>query len=160
MLKFFDFSGSMGRLDFFKSCLFRGLIANISIFILAVVDTISPFGSSVDAFPSVFDFSWEQIVEANTAPGAYALVFMTGLINLFLFGPIDLRRANDLGMNYGWLVPVLFLFIVPAGILISSGLGGLWILISVYTFVINMILLFKPGQTFKEWVRTKQAVKK
>ena len=88
------------------------------------------------------------------------MVFITGLINLFLFGPIDLRRANDLGMNYGWLVPVLFLFIVPAGILISSGLGGLWILISVYTFVINMILLFKPGQTFKEWVRTKQAVKK
>ena len=162
MLKFFDFSGNMGRLDFFKSCLFRVFIATILGIVIGIVETIlSLGGSSLDAVPSTppptnFDFTWEKFVEINTAPGAYAQAFKIGVINLFIFGPIDLRRANDLGMSYVWLIPVLFFFVIPAGTLLSYGVGsGLWVLFSVYNIVINLILLFKPGQTFKEWVRSK-----
>ena len=164
MLKFFDFSSNMGRLDFFKSCLFRGLIAAILFAILIIIESITSINLSSfnDTLPSAttsstFDFGWEQFVEASTTPGAYIQAFITGFINLLIFGPIDLRRANDLNMGYEWILPLLFLFILPAGSIISlGGIGvGLWVLISVYRLVINLILLFKPGQTFKEWVRAK-----
>ena len=136
MLKFFDFTTDMGRLDYFRSSILRSLIA----FILAIIYAII------------------SVILTGNAPSLESSneVLITGFINLLLFGPIIFRRANDIDLHYTWLTPLLLLFIIPINsLLVTDIFPGLIALYSLYIIVISLILTFKPGQTHKEWLRSR-----
>ena len=158
MLKFFDFKSEMGRLDYFKSFVFRVLIFAFITGVIGIVEFFLSGGSSFDTAtsppPSSLD-SWESFVELSNDPNTYIDSLKTGFISLLLIGPIELRRANDLRLNYKWLVPVLFAFLIPSNF--NSGLSiGLMALLVAYNVVLSLILLFKPGQAHKDYIRSKE----
>jgi len=141
MLKFFSINGNMGRIDYYKSLLFRLLIATVIAVILA--------------FMSLFFFG-------------YPLIRLWSLFLYYLIiVPINFRRAKDIRMNWAWLFPVLFYNFLPFVVilLIYNGFStaiskmfynpGINFAITIYSWVIFLLLLFMPGQAHKDFVRSK-----
>ena len=136
MLTFFSINGNMGRLDYYKSFLLRLLIMAFTAFILALI-CLLVFG---DPFISVW---------------SYFLYYP-------FFVPINFRRANDIRMNWAWLFLGLFLSLLPVvglrlnygGIISDAAIStmlynpGIDIAITIYLWVISLLLLFMPGQAY------------
>ena len=81
-----------------------------------------------------------------------------GFLGLLAFAPIEVRRASDINMDIKWLVLPWVIAFIPYQLfepMSETGAGiGILILVGVYSWVIELILLFKPGQTFKDWIRS------
>ena len=96
MLGFFSLKGNIGRLDFFKSYLLRLLIYFV---ILSTFCWLSKLAAG-ETFEPVWSLS------------SYPLV-----------APIYFRRANELGMNYAWIVLCLSVDLVSSAGLIPLTAG-------------------------------------
>ena len=143
MLKFFSINGNMGRLDYYKSLLFRLLVAAVTGIILSLISLL--------VFGELFVRLWSLILYYP------------------FFVPIDFRRANDIRMNWVWLFLGLFLSLLPiAGLLLNyNGIisndamstilynHGVNIVLTIYSWVISLLLLFMPGQAYKDFIRSK-----
>ena len=120
MSQIINFTDPIGRKDYFKGILLRGLIIVI-----------------VSLFISYFNE--ERFIEIIEG---YQYQFLGTIIFLNL----DIRRVKDIGINMNWLYSYYFLCLLPppsdsAGSIISI-LNGLIIL---YTFIFAIYLIFKRG---------------
>ena len=88
--------------------------------------------------------------------------------------PVNFRRANDIRMNWAWILLGLFLGLLPVvGLVLNS--NGIHAAISamlnntgnntgnntalaIYSWGIFSVLLFMPGQAHKDFVRSKNQV--
>ena len=131
MLKFFSINGNMGRLDYYKSSLVRGFISFLITFLTSIIVLLST--------------GQVTILEDKGL-----IFFLLTLFGVVLKAPIDYRRANDLRIEHGWIVAFQLLNLIPAGV---GGFARIPLLI--YTWSVCLILLFKPGQVHKEFVRSK-----
>ena len=141
MLNFFSINGNMGWLDYYKSFLFRLLVGIVTGIILGLV---------------------------------YLLVFGEPYIRLWSFilyypfiAPVNFRRANDIRMNWIWILLELFLSLLPvvglllyndgiqAAIITMLNKPGIYTAITIYSWVISLLLLFMPGQVHKDFIRSK-----
>ena len=76
---------------------------------------------------------------------------------MILAGPIAIRRCNDIRIDYRWLIPVYVYFLMPWQLLPINGNGvGLWVLLNVYNWILSIILILKPGQAHKDFIRSKE----
>lgn len=141
MLKFFSTNGNMGRLDYYKSLLFRLLVGIVTGLILALICLL--------VFGNLFIRAW----------------------SFFLYypciAPVNFRKADDIRMNWTWILLELFLSLLPAvGLLLyNDGIhaaistmlnnAGINSAITIYSWVISLLLLFMPGQAHKDFVRSK-----
>ena len=131
MLKFFSVNGNMGRLDYYKSLLFRFLIWIVTGFILALV-CLLVFGNPFMRLWSFFLY--------------YPCIV-----------PVNFRRANDIRMNWAWILLGLFLGLLPVvGLVLNS--NGINTALAIYSWGIFSVLLFMPGQAHKDFVRSKNQV--
>ena len=157
MLKFFGIRGEMGRIDYFKSILFRGLIAIVIVRLVSLVDpsiSVNDWFNFPDSDKVMT--SWEDYFAEQSDPAEYIDSLKHGFINLLLCAPIDCRRANDIGLNYGWIAPGLLMFLVP-GMIFANAIGfAASFLIGLFVLVISLILIFKPGRAHREFVRSKK----
>lgn len=164
MLKFFGIRGDTGRVDYVVSSFIRGLIAAVlNLAVLAFLGIAAPTDlQSAPPYIPMFTplTDWDLFVTAQTAPGAYGLSVISGLIDLLFLAPVTCRRANDIGMNYCVIAPVLFIFLLPGRILGSCFGVGVWVFLSAFNLVIELILMVKPGKTHKQWLRSRQANEK
>ena len=141
MLKFFSINGTMGRLDYYKSLLFRLLVAAVTGIILGLI-CLLVFGNPFIRLWSFFLY--------------YPFIV-----------PVNFRRANDIRMNLIWLFLGLFLSLLPVvGLLLyNDGIhtaisamlsnAGINIAITIYSWMISSLLLFMPGQVHKDFIRSK-----
>ena len=143
MLKFFSINGNMGRLDYYKSLLFRLLVATVTVSILGLI-CLLVFGNHFIRLWSFFLY----------------YPFMV---------PINFRRANDIRMDWIWLFLDIFLSLLPvAGLLLNyNGIisndamstilynPGINIALTIYSWGISLLLLFVPGQVHKDFIRSK-----
>ena len=161
MLKFFGIRGEMGRIDYFKSYVFRLLIAVVIVLLISLVDpsiSVADWFNFPDSKEATIN-NWEEYLAYQSDPAVYINELKRGFINLILYISIDCRRANDIGMSYGWIAPGWFMFLLP-GIIFANPIGfAVSFLLYVYIGVVNLILVFKPGKTHKQFVRSKQASK-
>ena len=151
LLKFFDPRGQIGRWPYFKSLLFRSILGAI---IVTLIKSLL-FGTS-SPMPEYHGHGLldSQQWLATRAPGER---IVGGMLRIFLNGPIAIRRCNDLRIDYRWLIPLYFYFLVPWQLFPINGNGvGLWVLLSVFTFIFQIILYFKPGQAHKDFIRSKE----
>ena len=163
MLKYFDPRGYIGRLSYFKSAFIRTILLIVAIFLVSLLfpdfspyDTNLPepfstehFGKDTDAYMiAIRDSGLLPSILQQTCNGFLAFVF---------FAPITIRRASDINMDLRWIVPKFLLMFVPAQVSFTPGALGILMLLLIYTFVIEMVLLFKPGQAFKEWARSRNS---
>ena len=143
MLKFFSINGNMGRLDYYKSLLFRLLVAAVTGIILSLICLLI-FGNPFIRLWSFFLY--------------YPFIV-----------PVTFRRANDIRMSWLWLFLGLFLSLLPvAGLLLNYNdiisntamstilyNPGINIALTIYSWVIFLLLLFVPGEVHKHFVRSK-----
>ena len=143
MLKFFSINVNMGRLDYYKSLLFRLLVAAVTGIILGLI-CLLVFGNPFIRLWSFFLY--------------YPFIV-----------PVTFRRANDIRMNWVWLFLGLFLSLLPvAGLLLNhNGIisnaamstilysPGINIALTIYSWSISLLLLFMPGQVHKDFIRSK-----
>ena len=154
MLLSFELNARLGRWAYFKSRLIRSiLILSVGIsYIFIWYLVVTQINSSEP--PILFrDWIFEQ---AKTPSSTYPL----GSLALFLvFVPIEIKRANDIRLKYRWLIPAFIGFFIPwysiNPLHQSSIVLAIEVLFRIYCSIIGAILLFKPGETFKDWVRTK-----
>ena len=165
MLKYFDPHEYIGRLSYFKSAFIRTILLIAAIFLVSLLfpyispyDTNLPepfstehFGKDTDAYMiAIRDSGLLPSILQQTCNGFLAFVF---------FAPITIRRASDINMDLRWIVPKFLLMFVPAQVSFTPGALGILMLLFIYTFVIEIILLFKPGQAFKEWARSRNSLR-
>ena len=152
MLKYLDPRGHMGRVAYFWSTCLRTIILTLVILFAFLISFLFYNPGPIDqTFAELNpDELAESIVKFSNAS--------SGLLSFVIFAPISIRRAADIRMDLKWLVPVwIFGFIMPflPEPMTETGAGlGILILVGAYYWVIELILLFKPGQTFKEWIRS------
>ena len=160
MLKYFDPRGYIGRLSYFKSTFVRMTLFIVAIFLVSFLfpyinpyDTDLPAPFSPESFGKDVDDYLITIRDSGLLPSIMQQT-CNGFLAFVLFAPITIRRASDINMDLKWIVPEFLLMFVPAQAAFTPGALGILMLLFVYTFVIEMILLFKPGKTFKEWTRS------
>ena len=160
MLKYFDPRGYIGRLSYFKSTFVRMTLFMAAIFLVSFLfpyinpyDTDLPAPFSPESFGKDVDDYLITIRDSGLLPSIMQQT-CNGFLAVVFFAPITIRRASDINMDLQWIVPQFLLMFVPAQVAFTPGALGIMMLFYVYTFVIEMILLFKPGKTFKEWARS------
>ena len=149
MNSFFELKGRLGRWDYFKRFVVRATIASFAflsfltvwyLLTQAMVPDTPVYGDWLDSF---FERSQQN-------PYSFGKLLMN-LLGLAIFLPLEIRRANDINLNYWWIFATHIGFFIPdqvVGIAIAF-------IFSSYCVVISLILQFKPGETFREWVRSK-----
>ena len=63
-------------------------------------------------------------------------------------------------MHVAWLLPKLIAYCIPAVSTVTffdGALRGIWLLLGAYAFVIELILIFAPGDQFKHVMRERQS---
>lgn len=154
MLKYFDPRGQMGRKAYFISYLVRLLLLCIATFIVMFVILVAGF---LFAHPGpIEEYAFDQNPVVRFVD-QYTYVF-AGPVAFIVFAPISVRRANDIRLDLKWLVPGWIFSILPVAWMSESlsrtGPGlGLLVLFVVYNWVIKLILLFKPGEVYRQWAR-------
>lgn len=152
LIRSLDFHGQMGRRSYFLSFIARILI----IVLILLAGNIIVYGFEYLTTGQIngmtFD-DWSQF-DGDLEPSRLEQM-ITAILGLIAISPIEIRRANDLSINWKWIVPTfLSHFVVFAPSTDLFFVNGLIVLLNVYTFVIALILLFKPGQKYKDWVRS------
>ena len=134
VLKFFSLNGNMGRLDFLKSYLLRVLL----VFILVSIFSFIALITAGELFSNFLSFSEP----------------LFSLFGILIIGPTCFRRANDLGMNYTWIILYLLVDLLPlVGLIPITTVPATPT--TIYKLVIFLVLAFKPGQTHKDLIRSK-----
>lgn len=134
----FRWDGELGRLQYFSRSFYRMLLllpltaAYAALWVLA--------GNDLSA----------QLFEGR---------FFTTIV-LILFIPLDLRRMNDIGLKYWWLVAAEALNLLPTAA--ESTTTSLYS--SIHMLAVNLpyavfylYLLLKPGRTYREHRRSQQS---
>ena len=71
--------------------------------------------------------------------------------------PIDIRRALDVRIDIKWIIaswiPIFLTSQMKFQNMISPGILVLIILLYMYSGIISLVLLFKPGETYKAYIR-------
>ena len=120
MSQIINFTDPIGRKDYFKGIILRGLIIVI-------------------VFLFISNFNEERLLEIIEG---YQFQFLA----TFLFLDLDIRRVKDIRINMNWLYSYYFLCLLPypsdPAVSIFSILNGLIIL---YTFIFSIYLIFKRG---------------
>ena len=149
MFSFFDPRGTMGRQDFILSSLLRGFYAFLVLLILIIVDILfSVNGPLTQA--SLLEASGAY---AESSPNYSAIAF-TSLLSFALFTPIEIRRAIDIHLDLKWLVPGWISYFLPGPLLLQYGpTAGMLVLLGAFNTVVWLILVFKPGEIYKGFVR-------
>ena len=79
-----------------------------------------------------------------------------GLFRLIMFLPLILRRANDANISYKLIAPTFLFFLIPVEFTQAKPGSGLWMLLSIYDWMLSIVLLFKPGQTHQDFLKSKE----
>ena len=160
MLKYFDPRGYIGRFSYFKSAFVRITLLTVAITLVSFLfpyispyDTDLPAPFSSESFGKDVDDYLITIRDSGLLPSIMQQT-CNGLLAFVFLAPITIRRASDINMDVKWIAPQFLLMFVPAQVAFTPGALGILMLLYVYTFVIEMILLFKSGKTFKKWARS------
>ena len=138
---FFDWRGDLSRWGYFGAGIYRGVI---SLLVVALdMGLHYMFGwtyefADADAFWSIFESS---------------LSVIAGFV---LMLPIDIRRANDAGLS-GWFVVLLwFLTLIPSPPEAAANeiMSAYLLVIGLPFIVMQLILQFKPGRAYRDWIRS------
>ena len=132
--QFFSWKGELGRLRYFRQGLLRALLMIPLLVVYAGLSLLAGNDLSFALFESPF-------------------VTVLGLV---LFIPIDLRRMNDAGIKYWWLVVFQGLWLLPVSPAseVMTAYDKFHALIVVLPMIVwSLILLFKPGREYREFVR-------
>ena len=145
---FFDPRGQMGRQDFVLSSLLRGFYATIALIVLMIVDILFSINGPLT------QASFLEAVKASAESTNYSAIAFTSLLSFALFTPIEIRRAFDMHLDLKWLVPGWISYFLPAPLMAQYGpTAGVLVLLGVFNTVVSLILVFKPGDTYKAFIR-------
>ena len=136
MLKFFDYRGRIGRWDYFKATMLRSVIASVILISIVIPQTggINNVGTESLQVQRIFG----------------------GLFRLIMFLPLILRRANDANISYKWIAPTFLFFLIPVEFTQAKPGSGLWMLLSIYDWMLSIVILFKPGQAHQDFLKSKE----
>ena len=156
MNTFFDLNGRLGRWDYFKTSFARLLIVVLAYASYHVISYLVSSQFNSEATPQLFGDWLKEQVEVERQTAYQVDTFVLGLLQIPIFVPIVIRRANDFHLKVEWLIPTYTSFLIPWNLIDDTSFGlALFVLFNIYCLVIGAILQFKPGETFKEWVRSK-----
>ena len=142
LLTFLDPRGRMGRLDYFKATILRGLIIGLIMVIYFVLKYLSLKAYAPDVTPSL-EVWVEQMGESLNTEDS----IISGIVNLLFFAPIEIRRITDLRIDYKWVVPGCLVFFMPWELIAKIDIGILFMfLFNDVVWVVELVLLFRPGQ--------------
>lgn len=148
MLSFFDPRGTMGRQDFILSTLLR----NACLLALWLVFLSAGLFFSIDG--PVTEASMRKAAEAAVQSNINYLTAFFSFLSFFVYTPIDVRRACDMHMDLKWLVPGCLMYFLPTQLMAEFGPSlGVLVLLGAYKTVVSLILVFKPGETYKAHIR-------
>ena len=140
----------MGRLDYFKATLLRGLIIGLIMVIYFALKYLLLKTYAPDVTPSL-EIWVQQIAESpNTEDSVIG-----GIVNLLFFAPIEIRRITDLKIDYKWIAPGCLVFFMPWELITKIDIGILFMfLFNGVVWVVEWVLLLRPGQEYKDFVRS------
>ena len=140
----------MGRLDYFKATMLRGLIGGFIMAIYIVIKYLLLKSYAPDVTPSLEIWVDQLYENPNTED-----FIIGGILNLLFFVPIEIRRITDLRIDYKWIAPGCLVFFMPWELITRIDLGVLFmILVNGVVWVVELVLLFRPGQEYKDFVRS------
>lgn len=151
--KFFDYNGELGRLDFIKKSLTRGLIFLPFVFIPVLFDYI--FDSPAFMTTDWTSESIQNYMYSVTLDSQYFAV-----ISLAFFLPIAIKRIRDLEISFWWIVIFEILVLMPEPLPLEDETlhtGGL-----IYGSILLCYLLFRiylicaPGKISKNLRKQKR----
>ena len=149
MINLFDIQKPMGRKEYFFSFLIR--ISSIIIISALVLAAMS--------LPSIRGEWTEDAINASVK-WIQGNLFLENLLNLAALAvlmPIDIRRALDVRIDIKWIIaswiPIFLTSQMKFQNMISPGILVLIILLYMYSGIISLVLLFKPGETYKAYIR-------
>ena len=149
-LAFFDWRGGISRIQYFRGNVVRTLI------LMGVI------GANY-IFSAMFGWDvWNDIVDEGDAYLEYLKDPLVVVSFFIIFVPWDLRRMKDAGISWWWIVPIEILFRLPDPPAIDgadyvSQNAAHFLVSFVPHFVFYMILLFKPGQAHRDFLRDGRA---
>lgn len=148
MLSFFDPRGKMGRQDFILSTLLR------DVYLIGFWLVLLSAGLFFSIDGPVTEASMTKAIETSLKSNISYLASFISLISFFIYTPIDVRRACDMHMDLKWLVPGCVMYFLPTQLMAEFGPTlGFLVLLAAYKTVVSMILVFKPGETYKAHIR-------
>ena len=140
----------MGRLDYFKSTVLRCLISGLISVIYIVLKYLLLKTYAPGVTPSL-EIWTEQIAESPNTED----FIIAGIVNLLFFVPIEIRRITDLRIDYKWIAPGCLVFFIPWELITKIDIGILFMfLFNGVVWVVELVLLFRPGQEYKDFVRS------
>jgi len=149
MNTFFDLSGRLGRWAYFNRMVVRSII--VTFIILIYLATWYFFCKLISPDTPAF-VEWLESQIELTSQNPYSITkFLAYLLGLLIYIPIEIRRANDINLKYRWVILTHISFFIPVQV-VGNAINFIYFL---YGTVIYLILQFKPGETFKEWARSK-----
>ena len=140
----------MGRLDYFKATMLRGLVGGfiMAIYIVLKYLLLKSYAPAVTPSLEV----WVDRLGENPNTEDFII---GGIVNLLFFVPIEIRRITDLRIDYKWIAPGCLVFFMPWELITRIDLGVLFmILVNGVVWVVELVLLFRPGQEYKDFVRS------
>ena len=148
LLAFLDPRGRMGRLDYFKATILRGLIVGLIMVIYFVLKYLLLKAYAPDVTPSL-EVWVEQMGESLNTEDS----IISGIVNLLFFAPIEIRRITGLRIDCKWIAPGCLVFLMPWELITRINIGILFMfLFNDVVWVVELVLLFRPGQEYKDFV--------
>tara|TARA_Y100000589_G_C27056153_1_gene589398 strand:+ start:490 stop:915 length:426 start_codon:yes stop_codon:yes gene_type:complete len=134
MTNFFDFETPMGRKDYFFSSIKRLIVLFFILIVYSLLDLtlINPNKS--------FDIEYIDFITES---------YPFGVLEVFLFLSIDIRRLKNIGISLNWLYPYYLLYTVFPNSINKSNMGYTLIdtvlTISILSFTV--FLFIKKGSS-------------
>ena len=140
----------MGRLDYFKATLLRGFISGLIMATYIALKYLSLKTYAPEVTPSLE--TWVNQIGENPNTEDYII---GGIVNLLFFAPIEIRRITDLRIDYKWVAPGCLVFFMPWELIAKIDIGILFMfLFNGVVWVVELVLLFRPGQEYKDFIRS------
>tara|TARA_B100000700_G_C14897014_1_gene785500 strand:- start:270 stop:686 length:417 start_codon:yes stop_codon:yes gene_type:complete len=119
MLNYFNFETPIGRKDYFFSIVQRFLVA---IFILTIYSLLDLTLANPN---KIFDSNYIDFIFES---------YPFGILEVFLFLPLDIRRLKNIGISLNWLYPY---YLLGAFLPTSTDLSS-----TLYSMLYNVFLLY------------------
>ena len=95
-----------------------------------------------------------KAIEGSMHSNLNSLTALFSFLGFFIYTPIDIRRSSDMHMDLKWLVPGCLMYFLPTQLMAVFGPTlGVLLLLGAYKLVISSVLVFKPGETYKAYIR-------
>ena len=136
ILKLVDYRGELGRLSYFSRSIYRIPLMIAGIAINFGLNLLIGYPPSVELF---------QTSLSDPLVTVMSLVF---------FLPLTIRRANDAGISFWWVIVFEILYLVPEPSEDMASYGIYTLLVSIPYLVWCLIIVFKPGKDLREHRRS------